>query len=57
MADKADTPVGTFLAKHAEVKVALATLISQHGNNVSVKRTETQELGISLKNCKVVSPP
>ena len=53
MADKADTPSDTFLAKHAELKETLSTLVKQHKKNVSVKRTEAQELGINLKYCKV----
>ena len=53
MADKPDTPVDTFLAKHGELKVTIATWMRQHKKNMSLKRTEVQELGINLKNCKV----
>ena len=53
MAEKENTPLDQFQAKHGQLTATLLTLTKQHRKNVAVKRIEAQELGINLMHCKV----
>ncbi|KAI6656384.1 hypothetical protein LOD99_1183 [Oopsacas minuta] len=52
MAEDTNTELDTFQDKHTELRATLSSLIKQHKKNVGSKRTEAQELGVILRQCK-----